>query len=331
MSRIIRPAIGRRTLVKLAAPALLAAAMPSRVRAAGARSFAYLTPGLDLAFWRYLLKGIQGEAKGAGASVIAYDSHNSAQTQLQNAQDVIARGVDGIILSPTDSSTAPAILAQAKRAGIPVVIADIGTTGGDYVSFITSDNDGGAYRTGQALAKDIKAKGWAGGSFGMVTISLARKNGQLRTNAFRRAMAEIGMKEAGLSQMQTYTADETFRFVQDMVTAHPELRALFVETDTPALGAVRALQATRRKGEILLAAFDGVPEFVGLLENGSLSVAGMQQPYLMGQTSARAMLDHLAGKTPEKAIQVPVEIVTAENVKAKLPEISRTVFAGDVH
>ena len=331
MSNIIRPVISRRRLGKLAAPALLAGAMPRRTRAAETKSLAYLTPGLDLAFWRYLLKGIQDTAKGAGMAVTAYDSHNSAQTQLQNAQDVIARGVDGIIISPTDSSTAPAILAAAKRAGIPVVIADIGTTGGDYVSFITSDNDGGAYRTGQALAKDIKAKGWTGGTYGMVTISLARKNGQLRTNAFRRAMGEIGMKEATLSQMQTYTADETFRFVQDMVTAHPELRALFIETDTPALGAVRALQATRRKGEILVAAFDGVPEFVELLENGSLAVAGMQQPYLMGQTSAQSMLDHLAGKTPKTSIQVAVEIVTAENVKAKLPVISQTVFAGDVH
>ena len=329
MSEHRSPVILRRSLLRLAAPALLVAASPGLSRAQPARRLAYLTPGLDLPFWRYVLKGVTDVAKSAGMTVNAYDSHNSAQTQLQNTQDVISRGVDGIVLSPVDSTTAPAVLAAASRARIPVVIADIGTTGGDYVSFITSQNEAGAYQTGQALAKDIQAKGWTGGSFGLVTISLARKNGQLRTAGFRRAMGEIGMKEAAIQQMQTYTADETFRFTQDMLTAHPEMRALFVETDQPTLGAARAIQAMRRTGDILLAGFDGIPEFVGMLENGTLSVAGMQQPYLMGETSGRAMLDHLAGKTPQRSAQIPVEIVTAQNIKQKLPLISRTVFAGE--
>jgi ABC-type sugar transport system substrate-binding protein len=56
--------------------------LPFRVNAAETKSVAYLTPGLDLTFWRYLLKGIQDTAKGAGMTVTAYDSHNSAQTQL---------------------------------------------------------------------------------------------------------------------------------------------------------------------------------------------------------------------------------------------------------
>lgn len=333
MSRIITPVVPRRSLIKLAAPAILAAisglARPGSAQAQKPKRLAYLTPGLDLPFWRYVLKGVTDVAGTAGMTVTAYDSHNSAQTQLQNTQDVISRGVDGIVLSPVDSTNAPAVLAAASRAGIPVVIADIGTTGGEYVSFITSQNEAGAYQTGQALAAAIKAKGWEGGTFGLVTISLARKNGQLRTGGFRKAMGEIGMKEAAIQQMQTYTADETFHFTQDMLTAHPEMRALFVETDQPTLGAARAIQAMRRTGDILLAGFDGIPEFVAMLENGAIAVAGMQQPYLMGQTSGQAMLDHLAGRTPERAVQIPVEIVTSQNIKEKLPLITKTVFAGN--
>jgi ribose transport system substrate-binding protein len=115
------------------------AAAPRPVRAAG-KHLAYLTPGLDLPFWRILAKGLDDEAKAAGGGSTAYDSHNNALTQLQNAQDAIARKVHGILISPTDSSTCPAVLNLAKRAGVPAVIADIGTTGGDYASFIISDN-----------------------------------------------------------------------------------------------------------------------------------------------------------------------------------------------
>ena len=61
---------------------------------------------------------------------------------------------------------------------------------------------------------------------------------------------------------------------------------------------------------MLVAAFDGIPEFVKLISRGKIVGSGMQQPYLMGQRSARAMFDHFAGKTPEKQIVVPILVVT---------------------
>src|SRR6185437_2406649 len=317
--------ITRRSLAQLAAPAVLAAALPRAAWAEGKR-LAYLTPGLDLPFWRTLAKGIEDEAKKAGGSSNTYDSHNSAQTQLQNTQDAIAKRVDGIIISPTDSSTAPSVIAAAERAKIPVVIADIGTTSGEYGSFIISDNEKGANGVGQELAKAMKAKGWDKGTVGLVTISLARNNGKARTKGFMQAMDEAGIKQAALSQMQTYTADETFRFVQDMVTAHHDMRGLFVETDQPSLGAIRALHAARKEKDILLAAFDGIPDFIKLIGDGTIVASGMQQPYLMGQRSAQAMLDHLGGKKPEKQILVPILVVTKENVKQLEPTVRKTVF-----
>lgn len=317
-----------RRAVTLGVPAVATALAfgPRLARAAGGKRLAYLTPGLDLPFWRTLAKGIDDTAKAAGGGSTTYDSHNSAQTQLQNAQDAIAKQVDGIILSPTDSSTAPSVIAAAARAKIPVVIADIGTTGGEYVSFIISDNEKGAYGVGQATVAALKAKGWEKGTVGLVTISLARNNGKARTNGFMKAMNEAGIKQAALSQMQTYTADETFKFVQDMLTAHPDMRALFVETDQPALGALRALHAARKENDVLLAAFDGIPDFIKLIEDGQIVASGMQQPYLMGQRSAQAMLDHFAGKTPEKEILVPILVVDKENVKQVEPTVRKTVF-----
>ncbi len=302
-----------------------------RPAAGAAKEIVYLTPGLDLPFWRYLSKGIESVAKQKGYDYHALDSHNSAQTQLQNAQDAIARKVAGIIISPTDSSTAPSVLQLAKEAGIPVVIADIGTNSGDYVSFIISDNYEGAHGVGQALAAALKAKGWESGSVGLVTISQARKNGQARTAGFRAAMKEAGItKEAGLQQMQSYTADETFKFTQDMLTANPDMRGMFIQTDQPAIGALRAIKAARRQGEVLVAAFDGIPEFVPLLKSGQLVVSGMQQPYLMGVRSAEAMFKHLEGGTPEKQILVPILVVTSDNIEKLLPTVKETVFANEM-
>lgn len=294
------------------------------------KHLAYLTPGLDLPFWRYLAKGIEAEAAKYHSKVTVYDSHNDAATQLKNAQDAIANHVDGIVISPTTSGAAPSVLNAAAKAHIPVVIGDIGTTSGKYVSFIISDNRHGAYEVGKVLAKALKAKGWDHGPVGLVTISLARNNGKARTAGFRQAMKEAGIKEVALNQMQNYTAGETFRYVQDMLTAHPDLHGIFVETDTPTLGAVRAIEANHRGDSVLLAAFDGVPQYVQLLKEGKIIVAGMQQPFLMGVRSAEALFEHFQGKEPKETTVVPIRIVTKENLEQELPTIKRTVFANEL-
>jgi ribose transport system substrate-binding protein len=323
---ITESSVNRRAVLSAALAGAAVSVLPRAVRAQPSLRVAYLTPGLDLPYWRILGKGISDVAAGLHAQATIYDSHNDAQTQLQNAQDALARNVDGLILSPTDSSTAPAVLAAARRAGVPVVIADIGTTNGDYAAFTISNNEDGAYRTGRVLAQALQNKGWTNGTYGLVTISLARKNGQLRTAGFRKAMQEAGVKEAALSQMQSYTADETFHFVQDMLTAHPDMRAIFVQTDDPSLGAVRAIHAAGRDGEVLLAAFDGIPEFVPLIQGGQITVAGMQQPYLMGTKAASALFSQIAGKPPEKQIDIGIEIVDKSNLTSLLPTLQKNVF-----
>jgi ABC-type sugar transport system substrate-binding protein len=107
-----------------------------------------------------------------------------------------------ILISPTDSSTAPSALSLAEKVNIPVVVADIG---------------------------DIK--------------------------------------EVALDQMQRYTADETFKYVQNMLTPIRTCAA------SPTLGAVRAIEAAHRQDLVLLAAFDGVPEFIDLMRQVASGIA----------------------------------------------------------
>jgi ribose transport system substrate-binding protein len=115
-----------------------------------------------------------------------------------------------------------------------------------------------------------------------------------------------------------------------MLTANPNMKAMFIQTDQPTLGALRAIKAGHRDGTLLVAAFDGIPEFVDLLKKGDIVASGMQQPYLMGQKSGEALVAALKGETPEKQITVPIVIVTSKNVNELLPTIKQTVFANEI-
>lgn len=317
----------RQTLCGLAA--IILSGLPTLLVAkpTANKSIAYLSAKLDLPFWMTMSKGVQAMAEKNGYQFIARDSNLNAQTQLQHTRELIAAGVAGIVLSPTDSKTAPAVLELARAARIPVAIADIGTIGGEYVSYIKSDNYRGAYNTGTELARVMKEKAWQAEPYALITISLARKNGLDRTNGFRDAMRDAGLtREVALRQMQNYSAEETRGFVKEILNLNPNLRALFIETDQPVEGAMLALREAKKSQDVLIASFDAMPEVENMLTSGKLVAVGMQQPYLMGSQAAQALISALQGKAPAKQIVVPILVGSSSNIRKLMPEVNKNVF-----
>ena len=327
-----RGAIQRAAGLSLALPAL-AAAQPLATRAANETfSIAYLTPGLNVPFWKYLSDGIKQAAErdsaksGATIDVTDYDSRNDAGTQLQNAQDAITAGVNLIIISPTDSSSAPTVLDLARDSDVPVIIADIGTDEGDYVSFIISSNETGAYDAGKVLTQQMEKNGWKDADILMITISQARKNGQNRTKGITRAVEEAGSKIVQFLESKDYTRAEAQTQASDMLTANPDARGFFTQHDEAALGTWTAIEESGRQADLVFASFDGSPESVELIKQGKLAAASMQQPVLMGRLSMEVGLKHLRGEEVEKETEVPTILVTPENVKELESTLADTVF-----
>jgi len=320
-------------VVKGALAASLAAPIGMRLGgSAGAQdesySIAYLTPGLNVPFWKYLSDGIKqaAAASGADVEVTDYDSRNDAATQLQNAQDAITRGVDAIIISPTDSSTAPAVLELAAESGVPVIIADIGTDSGDYVSFVISSNEQGAYEAGQVLVNEMKAKGWEGSDVVMITISQARINGQNRTKGFERALEEGGSSVVQYLESEDYTRAEAQQQALDLLTANPDAHGFFTQHDEATLGTWTAIEDSGKQEDLILVGFDGSPESVELIREGKLRGASMQQPVLMGRTALDVTLKHLRGEEVEKETEVPTILVTPDNLADVEATLADTVF-----
>ncbi|HOI82783.1 MAG TPA: substrate-binding domain-containing protein [Campylobacterales bacterium] len=120
------------------------------------KKIAYLVSDTRIPFWSIMEKGIRSVAMQNGYTLNVYTADNDPKKELEYAAKAIREGVAGIIISPTTSSACVTILKLAKSADIPVVISDIGTDSGDYVSYISSDNRDGAYKIGKALAKKLK-------------------------------------------------------------------------------------------------------------------------------------------------------------------------------
>ncbi len=295
----------------------------------GTKKIAYLTPSLDLPFWRYLANGIENEVidSGMDAEVQVYDSNNSNETQLQNAQDAIAQQADLIIISPTDSSSCPAVLSLAEEAEIPVVIADVGTDSGTYEAFIVTPNLEGSQELGEYVLQYMAENGVTGRA-AQITGSLARNNIEARYEGFNAALDEAGVELADYVQMSDFTRAEAEGMASDLLTTYSDLGVIFVHMDEPTLGAVKAVQNADKADTVLVCGFDATPETIEYIESGDLLAAAVQQPALMGKYAVQAAQEIFDGETPEEQIDVPTLLVTAENCKEEdiVNELATNVF-----
>jgi len=287
---------------------------------------AYIVSDIRIPFWDIMKRGIEHRAQALGYELDVYSAGNDAKRELKFTSKAIKDKVDGIIISPTNSSAAVTILKLAKTAKIPVVIADIGTDSGEYVSYIASDNHEGSFQLGKVLVKALQARQWDKGSVGIIAIPQKRANGKARTAGFMKALDEAGIKGGNLRQQVDFSYQETYDFARELIAATPELRALWLQGSDRYQGALDAISDSGKKGQILLICFDAEPEFLDMIPKGILAGAGMQQPFLMGEEAVAAMDAHLKGQKVSQKQLLPVLPVSTDNIKELLPVIRRNVL-----
>ena len=297
-----------------------------KVKIKNKKELVYITTDSRIPFWEIMGRGTKHSADRLGYNLKIYSANNDKKHELEITLQAIKDKVSGIIISPTTSSSCVTILQLAKKAGIPVVIADVGTDGGEYVSYISSNNRDGAYSIGKMLAINLIEHGWENGRVAIVAIPQKRLNGKARTSGFMQAMDEFNIKGADLKQLKTWSEEETYNFTKEMIDKHKDLRAIWLQTSNIYNGALRALEERVKRSDILLVTFDAEPEFLDLIPKGVIIGSAMQQPYLMGEEAVIAMDRYLNGKHVDKNIELPILAISAKNIEQKLPIIKKTVL-----
>lgn len=293
------------------------------------KKIVYMAPDISIPFWNIMAKGI-----GNGTTLLGYnfeilDAQNSTKKELENTIKAIKEKVSGIIVSPTNSSSCVTILKLAKDANIPVVISDIGTDKGEYVSYVSSNNKDGAYQIGKLLTKRMIEDGFQNGKVGIIAIPQKRLNGQERTSGFMKALDESNIKSTDLKQLITWTEEETYNYTKEMILNHPDINAIWLQTSNIYKGAINAINDSNKKDKILLVTFDAEPEFLDLIPKGIIIGSGMQQPYLMGKTAILQLDSHLNGINVKKDLQLPILIVSTKNIKKELSSIKLNVLGNE--
>ena len=293
------------------------------------KKLAYIVSDTSIPFWDIMSRGIKNSAKNLSYEVEILNSQNDLKTELDHTIKVINEKVSGIIISPNNSSSCATILKLAKKANIPVVIADIGTESGEYISYISSDNKNGAYDIGKILSTKISTLNIQNPKVGIIAIPQKRLNGQERTAGFMKAMDESSIKATNIKQQITFSKEETYNFTKELINENPELNAIWLQGSDKYQSALDAIYESGKKDKILLLTFDAEPEFLELITNNTLVGSAMQQPFLIGEKAVENMDKYLNNQPIEKNNKLPVLAISKENINDNLTIIKRNVFGID--
>lgn len=291
------------------------------------KKLVYIVSDINIPFWKVLSKGIQTKADEKGYEISILTANNLKKEEIKNTISAIKAKVDGIIISPINSSTAVTVLRFAKSANIPVVIADIGTDRGEYLSFISSNNYDGAYKIGKILTNKMKElKLEKNGTVGIIAIPQQRANGKARTEGFVNALNESNIKMAGILQQNTFNYKETYDYTIELINNNPNLKAIWLQSSNSYQAALDAIEYSTKMGQILLVSFDAEPEFLELIPKKIILSAAMQQPFHMGEKAVQTLDDFFHGKEVQKEQELKILAISANNIKEKLPQIKRNVL-----
>src|ERR1051325_871336 len=140
---------------------VLVASACTRRETSGTLTIAVIPKGTSHIFWQSIHAGAEKAAQELGYTVIWRGPlrEDDRASQISEVEGFVTRGVSGIVLAPLDDAALAPPVADAKRAGIPVVVIDSGLKGNDYVSFVATDNRKGGRLAGEHLAQLLRDTG----------------------------------------------------------------------------------------------------------------------------------------------------------------------------
>ena len=275
----------------------------------GGRVFGYTCMDGTNPFFVALEGAIREVVEAHGDTLLSVDPGNDSNTQIDQIEDLISRGVEIMFVNPVDADGIIPALDALKEADIPMFGFDTQVGDMSYlVSYAGSDNYNAGYVCGEDLAKKVPE----GGDI-LVLDSPTMQSVTDRTDGFLKAIEDSGVTFNIVGQQDAQGNQQVANEkATDLLTAHPDVVAIFGGNDPTALGAYAAADAAGVTP--LIYGVDGSPDVKKLLEGTVLEGTGAQSPITIGKTIAETAYEWLDGKEVEAFIPIETFLITSENV-----------------
>lgn len=238
------------------------------------------------------------------------DGKGSNEKQIADVEDLIARDVDIIIMSPREAQALVPAVEAISAAGIPLVVLDREIVGEDYNCFIGGDN----YLIGENLG-DLTLE-VVGDEFNFLEIEGipgATPTIQRHEGFHSKISSKPGIKLLD-AQPANYDLAPAIPIAEDWLTRFKdEFQVIYSHNDPMALGMIQVLKAAGYgPGDFFIVGIDGQREAFEMIKEGWMYATAIYPTG--GPDGVRVALKILKGEPVPKRIVADCPVVTADNV-----------------
>ncbi|MBZ9603701.1 ABC transporter substrate-binding protein [Phyllobacterium chamaecytisi] len=281
---------------------------------AWADTFALVTINQQALFFNQINEGAQKAADAAGAKLVIFNANNVPSAQNDAMENYITQKVDGIILVAIDVNGVKPAITAAKTAGIPVIAIDAQIPDGDNIAFVGVDNTKAGEDIGKFYADYVKSNLSGTAKIGVIGALNSFIQNQ-RLDGFKKAVADSGQKITFLDTVDGQNVqDVALTAAENLMTANPDMTTLYATGEPALVGAVSAVTSQGRTGDVKVFGWDLTKQAVEGIDAGWVTAVVQQDPAGEGKAAIEALTKLKKGEKIEPIINVPVTIVTKENV-----------------
>jgi ribose transport system substrate-binding protein len=243
--------------------------------------------------------------------VLFKDAQNDSLTQRTHVEELVAQGIDLLIISPKEAAPLTAPVAEAYRKGIPVIVLDRAVQGEEYTLFIGADNRKIGREAGKWAVKTLGGKGKIVELKGLMTST----PGQDRNAGFREGLDLATHKdiqvvfEADMAWLEPNARKE----MASALSTQKEIDLVYAHNDPGAHGAYLAAKEAGRETTMKLIGIDALPqEGIQYVKQGILD-ATFSYP-TGGAEAIDAAQKLFRGEKVDKKIVLGTRLYTKENI-----------------
>lgn len=256
-----------------------------------AKAYAAANPGVEIEF-------------GQGTSA------TDIEGQIALIESMVTKGVQGIALTPVDPTVAAA-LDKAIAKGVKVVLMDNNIPDWNgRTALATTDN----YNAGKIAGEYLKTVLKDGDTLGILEGVPGVPSLDDRVNGMLEGLKGVNVEIVGKGATNC-TEELGISVAEDLLTKHPELKAIFAACGPPAAGAAQAIKNAGIPGDkIVLAGFDFCCGEKEALEAGIEDATVAQFPAKMAELGVDALVKAIRGEKVESLIDSGAALVTKDNM-----------------
>ncbi|MFF7071574.1 sugar ABC transporter substrate-binding protein [Streptomyces pseudovenezuelae] len=261
-------------------------------------------------FFVKMKEGAEKAAKENGAQLMTaagkFDGDNAGQvTAIEN---MVAAGVKGILITPSDSKAIVPAIAKAKAKGVLVIALDTPTEPESAVdALFATDNLKAGELIGEYAKAAMKGKTAKIAALDLapgVSVGVQRHNGFLK--GFGATEKDVACaQDTGGDQAKGQTA------MENCLQKEPGINLVYTINEPAALGAYTALKAKGREKDVLIVSVDGGCTGTQAVKDGKIAATSQQYPLKMAAQGVKAVVTYAKdGKKASGYTDTGVTLIT---------------------